>query len=179
MIKKILHFARIFFLCILEKLIRKKGLVSILKIWYDSTILRSRKVEEIEMKNQYFMKGLAHIGIYTSNPKECADFYVEHLGFHSYHMEQRENFVIYFVENQGCIIEFVEKEGFQGKGAIHHIALEVQGIEALAKELAQKGIVPKDYQIKKLEPFFAASIKNLFFTGPAGEVIELFDYTNV
>lgn len=161
-----------------ELTIRKKGLVSNLKIWYDSTKLGMRKVEGIEMKNQYFMKGLAHIGIYTSNPKECADFYVEHLGFHSYHMEQRENFVIYFVENQGCIIEFVEKEGYQGNGALHHIALEVQGIDALAEELSQKGILPKDYTIKKLEPFFASSAKNLFFTGPAGETIELFDYTN-
>jgi len=124
------------------------------------------------------MKGLAHIGIYTNEPKKCADFYVEHLGFHFYHMEQRENFVIYFVESQGCIIEFVEKDGFQNNGVIHHIALEVQGIENLAHELAEKGIISKDYSIAKLEPFFASSAKNLFFTGPAGETIELFDYTN-
>ena len=61
----------------------------------------------------------------------------------------------------------------------HDVSGIPDDILTLAKELAQKGIVPKDYQIKKLEPFFAASIKNLFFTGPAGEVIELFDYTNV
>lgn len=123
------------------------------------------------------MKGLAHIGIYASDPKKCADFYVEHLGFHHYAQEKLKDFSIFFVENSGCIIEFLEKKECRTDGVIDHIALEVQGIEILVGELKEKGIIQEDVEIGKIDNFFANGVKNIFFYGPAGERVELFDYT--
>ena len=129
--------------------------------------------------NGYIMRGCAHIGISTEDPDKCAAFYVENLGFHYYsEAELSDGRKIVFVENYGLVLEFVGgKEDNIGAGQVDHICLEVQGIEALAEELKKKGFVPEDAKIGAMPDFFINGAKNLFFTGPAGEKIELFDYT--
>lgn len=126
---------------------------------------------------KYFMRGLAHIGIFTDNPQKCADFYVENLGFHHYHKKEG-NMGICFVENGGCIIEFVgAAPEHPVDGLVNHICLEVQGIEALVDELRAKGIQMETDGVGYLPDLFPNGVKNIFFRGPAGERIELFDYT--
>ena len=125
---------------------------------------------------KYIMRGLAHIGIYTEDPKACADFYVENLGFHPYHHKSGD-MEIYFVENGGCVMEFVpNKPDHPVDGLVNHVCFEVQGIEDLVAELEAKGI-QMESGVNVLPDLFPTPVKNAFFRGPAGERIELFDYT--
>ena len=128
------------------------------------------------MKN-YLVTGLAHIGIMTDDAKKCADFYVNHLGFHPHYSYKSGELIIEFVENGGCVIEFVQSGQQTQAGIVNHIALEVQGIEALVEELRSAGVEFETEEITKMPNFFPNGVKNIFFAGPAGERIELFDYS--
>lgn len=125
---------------------------------------------------KYFYKGLAHIGIMTDDPDKCAKFYIDNLGFRPYHEAALRDFKIVFVENNGMIIEFVGKGGVPHPGTVDHIAIEVQGIEALVEELRAKGIEFESDTINTMS-IFPSGCKNIFFKGPAGERVEFFDFT--
>lgn len=126
------------------------------------------------MKN-YLFCGCAHVGILTDDPEKCVKFYCEKLGFRPYYAGKLGPMPLTFVENGGLIIEFVAAGAFSGPSALDHVALEVQGIEALAEELRAGGVeVPP---VESHPDFFPNGMKNVFFTGPAGEKIELVDYS--
>lgn len=125
----------------------------------------------------YLVTGLAHIGIMTDNAKECAEFYISNLGFHSFYSYCAGDLCLEFVENGGCVIEFVQGGSVPDAGTVNHIALHVQGIEALVEQLREKGVEFETEEITKMPDFFPNGVKNIFFRGPAGERIELFDYS--
>lgn len=125
----------------------------------------------------YLVTGLAHIGIMTDDAKKCANFYVNHLNFHPHYSYKAGELCLEFVENGGCVIEFVQSGQETAAGIVNHIALEVQGIEALVEKLRGEGIVFETEEITKMPDFFPNGVKNIFFRGPAGERIELFDYS--
>lgn len=127
----------------------------------------------------YIMRGAAHIGIMTSDPDKCAAFYVDNLDFHYHYEVALGDKKIVFVENYGLVLEFVggSKDDI-GAGQVDHICLEVQGIEALVEELKKKGVeFENDGKVSEMPNFFINGAKNVFFKGPAGERVELFDYT--
>ncbi len=124
----------------------------------------------------YLFKGLAHIGIMTDNPQKCVDFYCNNLGFRPYHTADMGPFQLVFVENGGMVIEFVGVGAKPENGIVDHIAIEVMGIEALVEELKAKG-VKIDGDIGSMPALFPNGFKNIFFTGPAGEKIELVDFS--
>jgi hypothetical protein len=73
------------------------------------------------------------------------------------------------------VIEFVGVGAKTETGVVDHIAIEVQGIEALAESLRPKGSISK---LCRLDAgLFPNGFKNVFFTGPAGEKIELVDFS--
>ena len=127
--------------------------------------------------NDYLVTGLAHIGIMTDDAQKCADFYVNHLDFRPFYTYSSDGLHLVFVENGGCVIEFVQGDAPSTAGIVNHIALQVQGIEALAEKLRQAGIAFETEGITKMPGFFPNGVKNIFLTGPAGERIELFDYS--
>ena len=127
--------------------------------------------------NNYLVKGLAHIGIMTADAKKCAQFYIDKLGFRSFYSYQAGQLSIEFVECGGCVIEFVQNGGADGAGIVNHVALEVQGIEALVEKLRADGVEFETEQITNMPDFFPSGVKNIFLKGPAGERIELFDYS--
>ncbi len=126
--------------------------------------------------SKYLFKGLAHIGVMTDNPQKCVDFYCENLGFRPYHVADMGPFQLVFVENGGMVIEFVGVGAKTETGVVDHIAIEVQGIEALAEELKAKG-VNIEAPVGSMPGLFPNGFKNVFFTGPAGEKIELVDFS--
>lgn len=128
------------------------------------------------LKN-YLISGLAHIGIVTADAQNCAKFYIDHLGFRPYYSYQKDDLCLEFVECGRCIIEFIQNGAVDRAGIVNHIALEVQGIEALVEELKAKGIVFETEEINKMPDFYPNGVKNIFFMGPAGERVELFDYS--
>lgn len=125
---------------------------------------------------KYFFRGLSHIGIMTDDPQRCAKFYVDNLGFRYYHESALRDLRLVFVENGGCIIEFVSRGARSTAGPVDHIALEVQGIDALVAELRAKGVEFETDNVNCME-VFPCGCKNIFFKGPAGERLELFDFT--
>ncbi len=127
--------------------------------------------------NDYLVKGLAHIGIMTEDAKGCAQFYIDNLDFHPFYSFKAGELVIEFVECGGLVLEFVQAGKFEHAGVVNHVAIEVQGIEKLVEKLRSKGIVFETEDITKMPTFFPNGVKNIFFTGPAGERIELFDYS--
>ena len=125
----------------------------------------------------YLVEGLAHIGIFTSDPDGCAEFYKNYLGFHDYYRYSNDHLTLTFVERGGCVIEFVSNEEARTNGIVDHIALQVQGIDAMVEELKAQGIVFEKEEIDAMPDFYPNGVRNIFFKGPAGERIELFDYS--
>ena len=126
--------------------------------------------------SEFLFKGLAHIGIFTDDPQKCVDFYCENLGFTPYHAAEFGPVKLRFVRCGSCVIEFVGAGSKPENGIVDHIALEVQNIEAIVKNLKAKG-VPMEGEIGSMPGFFPNGFKNIFITGPAGERIELVNYS--
>ena len=127
--------------------------------------------------SNYLVKGLAHIGILAEDARACADFYIKHLNFRYQYEHMLGDLLLVFVECGGCVVEFVQTGGLDHGGVVDHIALEVQGIEAMVKKLKEDGIVFETEEIGRTPDFGPNGMKNIFFKGPAGERIELFDYS--
>lgn len=125
----------------------------------------------------YIVRGLSHIGLRTHELEKCTDFYIRHLGFRMYYKKSVNGLECWFIENGGLILEFVDNGTIPStvEGPIYHIALEVCGLEALVAQLKAEGVLPEDAQIQKNPTFFPSGIKNIFFYGPAGEKLELFE----
>lgn len=125
----------------------------------------------------FLVTGLAHIGIMTDDARKCADFYVKHLGFRPFYDYKAGELTLQFVECGGCVIEFVQSGAVDHAGIVDHVALNVQGIEALVAQLKADGITFETDEINQMPDFYPNGVKNIFFRGPAGERIELFDYS--
>ena len=125
--------------------------------------------------SSYLFCGCAHVGIMTADAQKCVDFYCQNLGFRPYYAGKIGPMSLTFVENGGLVVEFIAAGEAKPGGAVDHIAIEVQGIEALVEELKAKGI--EMCPIGKAPDFFPNGMKNCFFTGPAGEKLELVDYS--
>lgn len=127
--------------------------------------------------SNYLVKGLAHIGIMTDDAKGCAQFYIDNLDFRPFYSYKLGDLVLEFVECGGMVLEFVQSGKVTDAGVVNHIAIEVQGIENLVEKLRAKGIVFETEEIAQMPGFFPNGVKNIFFSGPAGERVELFDYS--
>jgi catechol 2,3-dioxygenase-like lactoylglutathione lyase family enzyme len=140
-------------------------------------VIYPKYIKGEKIMSDYIVKGLAHIGIMAEDPRKCAEFYVEKLGFRHFYEKELGQMTLSFVENGGCVIEFVQKGPVPVPGTVDHIALEVMGIEALVAELKAAGVEFESENINHMADFFPNGVKNIFFKGPAGERIELFDYS--
>ena len=127
--------------------------------------------------SDYLVKGMAHIGIMTDDAKGCAQFYIDNLDFRPFYSYKLGDLVLEFVECGGMVLEFVQTGKEEQAGIVNHIAIEVQGIEKLVENLKAKGIVFETEEIAYMPTFFPNGVKNIFFVGPAGERVELFDYS--
>ncbi len=125
--------------------------------------------------SQYLFCGCAHVGVMTGDVQKSVDFYCNNLGFRPYYAGKMGPMPLTFVENGGLIIEFIAAGNAQPGGPVDHIALEVQGIEAIVEELRAKGL--EIGPVGSAPDFFPNGMKNVFFKGPAGEKIELVDYS--
>lgn len=129
----------------------------------------------------YIVKGLAHIGVMTEDAAGCAKFYIDNLSFRPFYEFHLGDMYLNFVECGGCVIEFIQKgtntDDVNNDGIVDHIALEIQGIEVLVEELKLKGIEFETELIEKMPDFYPVGVKNIFFKGPAGERVELFEYS--
>ncbi|GHU81688.1 hypothetical protein FACS189468_4780 [Spirochaetia bacterium] len=122
--------------------------------------------------------GLFHIGIFVKDVKKSAQWYEEFLGFKTTwecSFVEGNEYTIAIIENGSCVIELVQSPGFGklGDGVTDHVALAVDDLEGMIKQLAAKGI-----KFETAEPVFKANVlkngtKWIFFRGPDNEHIEL------
>ena len=83
--------------------------------------------------SNYLFCGCAHVGIMTGDVQKCVDFYCKNLGFRPYYAGKIGPMPLTFVENGGLVVEFIAAGEAKPGGAVDHIALEVQGIEAFVE----------------------------------------------
>ncbi len=123
--------------------------------------------------------GLGHIAIYTTDLEESLAFY-EKLGG-----SKRQTAVLHtpagekklmLVELAGFVLELIEPPAGElvpaGEGAIPHIAIYVDDVDAAAAEIRAAGIHTFMTPEKVVLDAFGG-LDNWFFTGPSGEQIEL------
>lgn len=122
----------------------------------------------------HLFKGQAHVGILTGDAQACVEFYCKHLGFRPWYADKMGPMPLTFVENGGMVIEFIAAGNMSGAGAIDHISIEVLNIEEAVAALREGGVQIGEVQAHP--DFFPGGMKNVFFTGPAGEKIELVEF---
>ncbi|RKJ77615.1 VOC family protein [Butyricicoccus sp. 1XD8-22] len=120
--------------------------------------------------------GLHHIGIYTDDLGKSVLFYETILGFHTLFVTG--DGCIAMLERNGLKIELVTEEGSFGRAAAcqNHLALQCSDINACAAALAEQGIACENGGPLRLDGFGSppTDITILFFRGPSGERIELY-----
>ena len=120
------------------------------------------------MSKEYIVRGLHHIGIMTDDPKKCAQFYIDNLGFRPYYTMAMGPMTIEFVELGGMVIEFVGSGARDVHGIVDHIAIEVQNIEALVAELKAKGIAMGERENRRHAQLLPQRLQEHLLPGPRG-----------
>lgn len=130
------------------------------------------------------MKGLAHIGVHTADMGKSIQFYTEVLGFELIHQKDltgpNGTTRLGFLNAGGLVIELIQPADVSGvkerkAGIVDHIAIEVDDIDHVIDTLKGKGVVFNTEE-KGVNKQLFNGISNIFFKGPSGESLELFQY---
>jgi lactoylglutathione lyase len=121
--------------------------------------------------------GLSHIGIMTADMQQSIDFYTGLLNFKLTHRQFCGTSELGFLQVGDCILELIapaDKSRLDGltPGQIDHVALKVTDLAAEVARLEKAGI--QFFAPAKQIPLFANGSICIFFPGPSGERIELF-----
>lgn len=123
--------------------------------------------------------GLAHIGIMTVNMDEAIRFYTTVLNFTCTNRQSLGTTELAFLEVGGCILELVAPADSSAitnlkPGQIDHVALKVLDLDAEVARLEKAGV--QFFAPAKPAALFENGIRCIFFPGPSGERIELFQF---
>ena len=111
--------------------------------------------------------GIQHLGIPTRDIRATMDFY-RNLGFETIW----ENGEVAFMQLGTLVIEtYLAEETAQRNGAIDHVALNVNDIEAAWRDAQACGYETQDTEINFL-PFFERGVKFFTIIGPNREKVE-------
>lgn len=130
------------------------------------------------------IKGLAHIGILTSDAQKSKNFYTENLGFKFdfetiLHKPDGSSKKLVFIKLNNVTLEFIEPSDKSqlknSSGIIDHISFEVNDIEKICTKLTKKGINFKSAQPIDLDNVYGG-VRIIFLEGPNGETLELFEH---
>jgi lactoylglutathione lyase len=131
------------------------------------------------------MKGLAHIGVFTADMEGSLAFYQDVLGMV---ISYQKDLVrpggttrLGFVNAGSLIVELIQPSDTQGiqdkkNGIVDHIAIEVSGIDGIIQRLKDHGVALESPEAVEL-PDLYDGVKNIFFSGPNGERLELFEFS--
>lgn len=115
--------------------------------------------------------GLQHIGLPTNDMNATIDFY-QSLGFELVHKANNNGETVCFLQLAGVCIEAYENGKAVGKaGAIDHIALDVDDIEAVWQTVHAAGYQTRESEIQTL-PFWSKGVQFFNIQGPNGETVE-------
>lgn len=115
--------------------------------------------------------GLQHIGLPTNDMAATVAFY-QSLGFELAHQASNGDEKVCFLKLAGVCIETYENGRAVGTaGAIDHIALDVDDIEAAWDAVRAAGYQPRESGIQTL-PFWERGVRFFNIQGPNGETVE-------
>ena len=118
--------------------------------------------------------GIQHIGLPTNDLKQTIAFY-QSLGFELTHQITLPTDYVAFLQLKNIVIEAFQAIGAPcapGKsGAIDHISLDVDDIEATWDAVKAAGYTPLETEIDGL-PYFENGVRFFNITGPNAETIE-------
>lgn len=115
--------------------------------------------------------GLQHIGLPTNDMAQTLAFY-EKLGFSVAYETVNNGERVCFLKLANVCIESYENGQAVGKaGAIDHIALDVDDVEAAWAAVKAAGFAPLEDEIQAL-PFWANGVRYFNILGPNGEKVE-------
>ena len=115
--------------------------------------------------------GLQHIGLPTNDMPATVAFY-RSLGFEIANQANNNGEAVCFLQLAGVCIEAYESGKAAGKaGAIDHIALDVDDIEAAWEAVRAAGYQPRESEIQTL-PFWYKGVRFFNIEGPNGETVE-------
>lgn len=118
------------------------------------------------------IKGLDHVGLPTNDMAKTKAFY-ERLGFSVLHECDNGGTQVAFLGRDGFVIEVYENgRATLRAGAVDHIALAVQDIEAAHTACVQMGLPMYQAEIQFL-PFWARGVRFFILRGPNEERVEL------
>ena len=122
--------------------------------------------------------GIAHVGLYIKDIEQSIRFYEEVLGFEMIRrFTSLEGNLMAFMKSGNLVIELIQHVEWMDRrdGLFDHIAMEVADIEAVSKELEEKGILFEDaiYYDRLVTD---AGVKYQAFRGPDGEHLEIYQY---
>ena len=128
------------------------------------------------------LNGLAHIALYTNDLQASLAFYERLGGRLTDRAESKKpsgTNLLAMVQMPGFYLEIIEPHDgspvtAEG-GVFPHIAMEVDDIDAAAAELKSRGITTFRTENPMSMPIFGG-IRNIFFTGPDGELLELLQH---
>ena len=122
--------------------------------------------------------GFAHISLTVKDIARSCRLYQDLLGFVPCDEHVNENMRLLLLQNGGDTLELTQHtpagDSHTIPGPVNHIALKVEGMEALIKELREHGYVFDDDAPNDAPEVFGG-IRFIFFTGPDGERIELIE----
>jgi catechol 2,3-dioxygenase-like lactoylglutathione lyase family enzyme len=121
-----------------------------------------------------FFTGIQHIGIPTNNIKATVDFY-KALGFEiaSEVFLEEDNCKVCFLKMKNLMIETYESNQAAMKpGAVDHIALDVNDIDAALDFAKTGGFKLLNDEIISIPSFWSKGIKCFKIEGPNGEIVE-------
>lgn len=130
-------------------------------------------------KNEGKMLGLAHIGIMVTDMDKSIDFYQNVVGLELMNVEHLGDTTLAFLKVGSCILELVGRAGAESRpaGVVDHIAIETRNTKAVVEALKAKGVQFETAEVGFNDELMGG-IANIFFAGPDGERIELFEYLN-
>ncbi len=115
--------------------------------------------------------GLQHIGLPTNSMKDTLDFYTK-LGFELALQTANGEIPVCFLKlGTICIETYENGEAAQKRGAIDHIALDVDDIQAAWEAVKAAGLTVIESEIQAL-PFWDNGIRYFNVLGPNQEVVE-------
>lgn len=120
--------------------------------------------------------GLHHIGVICGDIDASLDFYLNKLGFElDRRIELSATTQLVFIHAGSCSIELICKgvKEARGEGQVAHICMQVDDIASTVENLRGKGIAFAAETYSML-PALGENAANIFFAGPDGETLELF-----
>lgn len=124
------------------------------------------------------IKRIEHAGIMVKNLEESISFYTDIIGFQLLGRLDHPNgqIKIAFIgteDAEGTQIELLEgyNNSLPAEGKVHHLALKVEGLESEVARLKEAGVRFIDKEITTLPN----GSRYMFFEGPDGEWLELFE----